>query len=330
MRNPFRLMSEPVRKVGLLAVVTLASPNPSLAASFTPLGDFPGGVFLSEARGISGDGSTVVGVAATAETFSRAFYWNEQEGMVPIGTSPLPLPDWPTDATGSSRDGSVIVGSEGGLPSVWEANGNFRVSGFGAVQRRYSDVSDDGSLIAGMGLTPLGGEAFLFDTATLTGISLGELPGGDHFSTAEAVSADGSIVVGRSTVAGSSAAGTSVHEAFIWDAVNGMVGLGMLAPNAGSEARAVSADGSTVVGGAGGAGRERFPFLWTEALGMFNLGNLPGGRSSGAALGVSGDGSRVVGGSGNRAFVFDRGKGMQALDEILTGMGVDRRGDSPD
>jgi len=73
-------------------------------------------------------------------------------------------------------------------------------------------------------------------------MGLGDLPGGEFFSMAFGVSADGSTVVGR----GKSPSGI---EAFRWTADDAMVGLGDL-PGGDflSEANAVSADGSVVVG----------------------------------------------------------------------------------
>src|SRR5690606_27676125 len=52
-------------------------------------------------------------------------------------------------------------------------------------------------------------------------IPLGDLPGGDVYSMAYGVSADGSTVVGASRVAGG-------EEAFRWTSETGMVGLGDL------------------------------------------------------------------------------------------------------
>src|SRR5262245_56570228 len=74
--------------------------------------------------------------------------------------------------------------------------------------------------------------------------SLGDLPGGGFYSRANAVSADGSVVVGNSD-SGKGQFG----EAFRWTAAGGMVGLGDL-PGGDfySDATGVSADGSVVVG----------------------------------------------------------------------------------
>ena len=89
---------------------------------------------------------------------------------------------------------------------------------------------------------------FLFCTisssfaATANFQGLGDLPGGDFYSHAFDVSADGSTVVGWSRSA-------SGYEAFRWTSASGMVGLGDLSGgNFYSEAYGVSADGSTVVG----------------------------------------------------------------------------------
>lgn len=74
-------------------------------------------------------------------------------------------------------------------------------------------------------------------------IGLGDLPGGQVRSNAQAVSADGSVVVGYSSTA-------SGDEAYRRTASDGMVGLGHLTGYANSYSDAVSADGSVVVAGA--------------------------------------------------------------------------------
>src|SRR5262245_14805654 len=73
-------------------------------------------------------------------------------------------------------------------------------------------------------------------------LPLGDLPGGSFYSLSLGVSADGSVVVGRSESA-------SGDEPFRWTAGDGMVGLGDL-PGGGfyGAAGAASADGSVVVG----------------------------------------------------------------------------------
>jgi probable HAF family extracellular repeat protein len=115
------------------------------------------------------------------------------------------------------------------------------------------------------------------------------LPGGDTFSFAAAISADGSTVVGSSSSAG------NFTEAFYWTADEGLVGLGDLPGDYSySQANAVSADGSVIVGGSRSAqGNEAF--RWTRQDGMVGLGDLAGELFSSDAFGVSADGSIVVG-----------------------------------
>lgn len=121
---------------------------------------------------------------------------------------------------------------------------------------------------------------------------LGDLAGGDYRSTADAVSADGSVVVGTSRVG----SGVEGNRAFRWTASGGMEELGGL-PGLGSYyswANGVSADGSAVVGQIrSSAGNEAF--LWSESTAMVGLGDLPGGQDRSNAYGVSADGSVVVG-----------------------------------
>lgn len=180
---------------------------------------------------------------------------------------------------------------------------------------------------------------------------LGALDGDTH-SSAAAVSADGSTVVGMSV----SASGSG--RAFIWDRVNGIRGIPDLPGDSGSNATGVSADGSTVLVNQGDRA-----FLWNEAYGARSidplpdantsygrdlsadgstivgrsgrsvfiwdvmnkardLGNLPGGFNP-AALSVSADGSTVVGrditGFGEQAFVWDALNGMQGLGDLPGG-----------
>jgi probable HAF family extracellular repeat protein len=115
---------------------------------------------------------------------------------------------------------------------------------------------------------------------------LGDLPGGAFDSLANAVSADGSVVVG------SSDSGSGDYwEAFRWTAVGGMVGLGDLAGgDFYSGATSVSADGSVVVGDTNSSGGQE-AFRWTAGGGMVGLGHLARGTG---ATGVSADGSVVV------------------------------------
>ncbi len=156
---------------------------------------------------------------------------------------------------------------------------------------------------------------------------LGDIPGGPYDSAANAVSADGLVVVGRgddgdgnkafrwtatgieslgisgsneatgvsgdgSVIVGSFSTGNNHREAFRWT-TSGYIGLGT-AGYTYSYAQDVSADGSTIVGGVWGAGQRR-GFVWTSADGMRLLDSLPGGRPESYAEAVSADGTIAVG-----------------------------------
>jgi len=144
-------------------------------------------------------------------------------------------------------------------------------------------------------------------TKSVTFKGLGDLPGGGFHSQAYAVTADGSIVVGLSR----SSLGT---EAFRWTSPGGMVGLGgLLGGRSGrlyAGARAISANGSAVVGYDGSKSKRTFcweAFRWTTAGGMQGLGDLRGGKIYSRAYDVSSDGQVVVGASssGNSATEFE-------------------------
>lgn len=149
--------------------------------------------------------------------------------------------------------------------------------------------------------------------------SLGSL---GYDSVAQGVSADGSIVVGKSRN------GSGHFEGFRWSAGDGMVGLGFLPGHQGSSATAISADGAVIVGASGHATEEAF--RWTELNGMMGLGFLPGDNRS-VANAVNGDGSVVVGyssngGGDNRAFYWTTSDSMRSLADVLTAAGVNLGG----
>ena len=57
------------------------------AATFMGIGDLPGGDFLSSARGISADGTVVVGDSHSSSG-CEAFRWTEATGIVGLGDLP--------------------------------------------------------------------------------------------------------------------------------------------------------------------------------------------------------------------------------------------------
>jgi len=157
----------------------------------------------------------------------------------------------------------------------------------------------------------------------LAGDFFGVCVGSPKCSFANAVSADGKVVVGFST----SAAG---KQAFLWQS-GVMTGLGDLPGGSfASEARGVSADGSVVVGigtpATAPAGGPFQAFRWKSGV-MTNLGGLPGlpGQPplASQAFAVSADGNVVVGGGqaatgGNEAFRWTQAGGMVGLGDLFT------------
>ncbi len=292
------------------------------------LGTLPGGS-TSEARGVSADGSVVVGRASTAAGAGvlHAFRWTASGGMEDLGT----LGGAVSVAEGVSADGSVVVGQSLNAVGLgldrafrWTAGGGMQDLGTlgGATAWAYG-ASADGSVVVGRSLSAAGASHAFRWTAGGGMQDLGTLGGAS--SAAHGVSADGSVVVG----AAHSASG-ALH-AFRWTAGGGMQDLGTLG-GTDSYAFGVSADGSAVIGRASTPSGASHAFRWTAGGAMQDLGTLGGTQSHGH--GVSAGGSVVVGratiasGAFN-AFRWTTGEGMQSLG-TLGGAGSWAQGVSAD
>jgi len=200
----------------------------------------------SLALGVSGDGSVIVGRMPSSQDIynSEAFRWTASGGIVRLGFLPG---DNISGASGASADGSLVVGNsalsggEGGGAFRWTASGGMAALG---VPMGAAAVSADGAVVVGGAF----GQAARW-TASSGLLPLGVLPGGDT-SSAWGVSADGSVVVGNSDTS------TGRSGAFVWDSAHGMRGIQQLLTAEGlnlagwtlATARAVSADGNTIVG----------------------------------------------------------------------------------
>jgi probable HAF family extracellular repeat protein len=142
-------------------------------------------------------------------------------------------------------------------------------------------------------------------------------------STAYGVSGDGSVVVG-------SAGEFPSSQAFRWTSAGGMAGLGYLGGSY-SYGHDVSGDGSVVVGYASTSTRLE-AFRWTSGGGMVGLGGVGGGSLDSFANGISGDGSVIVGSGysapGEQAFRWTSGGGMVGLGDLPGGSFISRAYDA--
>ena len=264
--------------------------------------DFLSGDTSSFANGASANGSVIVGSSSQALGPIEAFRWTNGGGMVGLGSLSANNPG--SQAFGVSADGSVVTGltttSSGSEAFRWtQSDGMVGLGSLIPASPASSGlaVSADGQVIGGYSnaevpnVGTVAQEAFRW-TESDGMVGLGFLPG-TFTSQVNAVSADGSVMVGTSGT------GTTL-EAFRWTESDGMVGLGTVTGEHGSEALAVSADGSVIVGDSGTSGSA---FIWTSSGGMQDLREMLIAHGvSGLdyyaleqATGISADGKTVVG-----------------------------------
>jgi uncharacterized membrane protein len=231
-------------------------------ATFQALGGMPGSPSpMSAAMAVSSDGLTVGGFARTSSgpIGREAAIFPYQTAM---GLGNLPSLNTWGEVRALSADGQTAVGNSS----------------------RVNDLNAFRWTSAG-GMT-----------------SLGMLPGA-FSSGARGLSDDGSVVVGLSTFREETSSGPSItKEATVW--VNGQAqGLGLLLGGVESEALAVSADGTVIVGRANVPGilNGNLAFIWRASTGIVALPDLPAGYDDGAAVAVSSDGN-IVAGWGNPSY----------------------------
>jgi probable HAF family extracellular repeat protein len=289
-------------------------------AWFTGIGDLPGSWFESYAYGVSGDGSTVVGMGKSQHTEWSAYeaaYWTRVGGIRGMGDLKGP-PLISSYARAASWDGNVIVGgaesTRGGEAFRWTRQTG--MMGLGTLERRPSHaygISGDGNVVVGW-YKGYNGMEKPFRWTPEAGMEKLRLPFNRSAGVAYAVSDDGAVVVGT-TGAGQGA------EAFRWE--NGeSIALGMLPGHESSDARAVSADGRVVVGFGWDDGHTTTGFRWTAEEGMVSLGSISGEGPGSAAYGISADSSVIVGygeevGGADVAAIWTEATGWRRLDKML-------------
>lgn len=134
------------------------------ASGIVALGGFPGATRrFSQTFGISGDGSVIVGDAASALGVD-AFRWTEADGFVALAD--VLETAFTSIAEAASADGEVIVGSaptgafvwtpEDGMRRLDEVLAGLAVDTDGWMLNRAMGVSADGATIVGYGTNPEG------------------------------------------------------------------------------------------------------------------------------------------------------------------------------
>lgn len=318
--------------------LSLAMVGTSAAQTFEVIRNSPDSNQISVAAGVSGDGKTAVGFAGP-NTEPYGMRWEVHGGMSSLD---------PTQAVGNrnrpihaaNHDASVVVGpamfGEATLPFIFSQQLGMVMLGDligGTLSGASKGVSGDGSTVVGWSIGQAGREAFRW-TEQEGMVGLGSVPGGffgEESSQANAISADGKVVVGYSSTA------SYINEPCRWVEGVGLQALGVL-PGAGilgGAAYGVNAEGSVVVGNSS-SGSSVIAFRWTETDGMEPLGDLPGGSAYSIAHAVSGDGQIVVGASGSprtqgvanvEAFIWTERDGMRSLmDVIEDDFGIDLGG----
>jgi probable HAF family extracellular repeat protein len=222
-----------------------------------------------------------------------------------------------------SADGSTVVGTfqspRGEEAFRWVGDSPFEGLGAlpgGPVESHAFGVSADGSVVVGTSQPDSRPTAFRWTADD--GIMDLE---GDELA-ARAVSADGVVVVGSLNIGGN-----TLGPAYRWTAQTGSMPLPPIPrPGfAGAEVRAVTADGSIVVGydlfREGMTLLRTEAFRWTEQHGTLGLNS--GGWVDTVALDVSGDGGVIVGGGlhpvtkAGAAFYWTAETGMHSLRDVL-------------
>jgi probable HAF family extracellular repeat protein len=210
------------------------------------------------ATGVSADGLTVVGFGVDGVGRSDVFYRGPSNVVTSLASV---FGTTHSRAAGVSGDGTLIVGTlsddfysffgtrtgfihqVGGSYTVIDPSATGPVAFAGRTMTHVTGISANGAVTVGYAYSSLiniNADALAFrreSNGTIT--SLGTLGGG--WSQANAVNADGSVIVGQSRNS------NSESEAFVYQ--NGtMTGLGLLTGGSSSSATGVSADGSVIVG----------------------------------------------------------------------------------
>jgi uncharacterized membrane protein len=260
---------------------------------FTGIGDLPGGSVESNAFGISGDGTTVVGNSFTSTQLLGVRWVGGTLSSLGAGQ----------EATDASYDGSVIVGLGSGFGGRrWENGSSSILLGpDGAAVFSTEAVSADGSVVVGRSST---GALYRWENGI--SVALGLPAGWTGLAPGPiAVSGDGSTVTFTASV------GLDTRMAFMWQG-GVFTPLGAQGPAMDSDADAISADGTVIVGRSAGA------FRWEGGV----MQSIP----ISTAVDVAADGSVIVGNIGGQAVVWYAGGVISLLYDQFNTAGLNVTG----
>jgi probable HAF family extracellular repeat protein len=324
---------QPIQLVALLAMSLAWQAMPALEVnaasfSFTSVGHLDGGPAYSQAYAVSGDGTVVVGRAATSNGVV-AFRWTAIDGMSSLGDLPGGAID--SQALALSHDGSVIAGvsksANGSEAFRWTAtDGMVGLGDFpgGLFNSEARGVSADGKIVFGSGNSKSPGPGVQgFSWTTQNGlVALPNLPTQGYDNYIRSVSADGKAATGiASTVV--------PGVAFRWTQNAGLVGLGSFSgPTNFTFAEDISANGDVIVGWASGVDFGHHAFRWTAGEGLVRLVEPAVPSVGSEAWATSGDGSVIVGMTftpdpmSGDVFYWTSSLGMRSLKQLLLDHGV--------
>ncbi len=270
------------------------------AGGFVDLG--PGDPFNSSI-GISRDGSTIISGRVGPDGNTNSAIWQQATGWVDLGH---PAEGCVLDSSwgsgwGLNKDGTIAVGLAWYCPGAegfrWtQQTGMVGLGHPTNASSRASAISGDGSMIVGFYEDPTQG---FRRPVRWVGGNTDLFTGDQTIGEADAVSSDGSQIVGQSTTS------TGSIQAFYYTDKGGLVSLGTLTghKNDGSGGNAVS-DNGLVVGYSGNLiNFDLRAFVWSPQGGMRYLRQaleshgavIPSNVILNNAIAISADGSTIVG-----------------------------------
>lgn len=210
-----------------------------------------------------------------------------------LGT--LPYHNKSSNANSVSADGTVVVGT------AWNANDELRafrwtkdqgMQDLGALGGGFSTasaVSANGKVVIGITATSNGDMRGYRWTVEEKMQDLGTTPNYTAWSSTQGISADGTVIIGD---VGDT---NGLRRAYRWTAVEGITELSTVSEKY-SEARAISSDGSIIVGVSQQTSEdEQRAYRWTKDSGVQYLDTLPGNTAWSAATTISANGEYAAG-----------------------------------